>query len=159
MEWALNEHFDEDTTTVILPLLDLTTTHHGLNRIQTSHSLEELDALVDKNLPIDFICPSEPIMPNLQTLSFAETTIHTCIRSSTFEIREPSSRATITTSTGKNRKRAEETCTLETDITEPPLKRPRFKKFHNAPPTRVYHIDQLLTSSDNTFNPYSTNFL
>ncbi|GAA0144124.1 hypothetical protein LIER_35874 [Lithospermum erythrorhizon] len=56
-----------------------TTTHHGLNRIQTSHSLQELDALVDKNLPIDFICPSEPIIPNLQTISFAETTIHTCI--------------------------------------------------------------------------------
>ncbi|KAG9129477.1 hypothetical protein Leryth_013055 [Lithospermum erythrorhizon] len=136
MEWALNEHFDEDTTTVILPLLDLTnelsntevrfmklnidadtTTHHGLNRIQTFHSLQELDALVDKNLPIDFICPSEPIMPNLQTLSFAETTIHTFIRSSTFEIREPSSRATITTSTGKKRKRAEETAPLEIDIT------------------------------------------
>ncbi|GAA0144122.1 hypothetical protein LIER_35873 [Lithospermum erythrorhizon] len=28
MEWALNEHFDEDTTTVILPLLDLTNVIH-----------------------------------------------------------------------------------------------------------------------------------
>ncbi|GAA0186475.1 hypothetical protein LIER_33763 [Lithospermum erythrorhizon] len=66
-----------------------TTTHHGLIRIQTTHSLLELQAVVEKNLPIDFICPSEPIMPNLQVLSLDESSINTYIRTSTFEIRGP----------------------------------------------------------------------